>query len=169
MWPLGSCFWKTKTRLERLAITPSLVLNPARIRLIAVGKIQKNWIQAGLAMYLKRLPGLTITELRDSTPKKEAEAIRATLTSNESLITLSEEGETLGSQQFAKRLQGLGSQRLAFVIGGADGLIPELKQSAHWQLSLSAMTFPHELARLLLVEQLYRAQTILQGGRYHRQ
>jgi 23S rRNA (pseudouridine1915-N3)-methyltransferase len=62
----------------------------------------------------------------------------------------------------------LGNQRLAFVIGGADGLTPALKAQAHWRLSLSPMTFPHELARLMLVEQLFRAQAIVQGSPYHR-
>ena len=69
---------------------------------------------------------------------------------------------------FAERLESFGSERLAFVIGGADGLTDVLKSSARWQLSLSPMTFPHELARLLLLEQLYRAQAIVQGSPYHR-
>ena len=74
----------------------------------------------------------------------------------------------LGSVALAERLQGSGSERLAFVIGGADGLDPALKARAHWKLSLSPLTFPHELARLLLLEQLYRALSIQQGGAYHR-
>jgi len=60
------------------------------------------------------------------------------------------------------------AERIAFVIGGADGLTDALKAEAHWRLSLSPMTFPHELARLMLVEQLFRAQAILQGRPYHR-
>jgi 23S rRNA (pseudouridine1915-N3)-methyltransferase len=83
-------------------------------------------------------------------------------------VALTEEGQALGSVQLAERLRDSGSGRLAFVIGGADGLAPRLKQRAAWTLSLSPLTFPHELARLLLLEQLYRAQTILQGGPYHR-
>jgi 23S rRNA (pseudouridine1915-N3)-methyltransferase len=73
------------------------------------------------------------------------------------------------STNFAQRLSHLGSERLAFVIGGAAGLNPSLKDQASWRLSLSPMTFPHELARLILLEQLYRAQSILQGSPYHRE
>lgn len=133
-----------------------------------MGKVRRNWIQDGIALYLKRLPGLTISELRDSTPDKEADAIRAALRPDETLIALMEQGDTLASVPFAQRLEQFGNQRLAFVIGGAEGLAPALKAQAHWRLSLSPMTFPHELARLMLVEQLFRAQAIVQGSPYHR-
>jgi 23S rRNA (pseudouridine1915-N3)-methyltransferase len=144
------------------------VLNPNRIRLLAVGKVRKPWIQAGIKMYLKRLPGLVVTELKDSNPLKESEAIQADLRSEEQLVVLCEEGDLLSSVALAQRLEGTGSGRLAFVIGGADGIDPALKARAHWKLSLSPLTFPHELARLLLLEQLYRALSIQQGGAYHR-
>ncbi len=144
------------------------MLNPSRIRVLAVGKVRKRWIQEGLEVYLKRLPGLSISEVRDSSPEREGEAIVAQLRSDEQLVLLSEAGELCGSVAFAERLLGTGSDRLAFVIGGADGLDPALKARASWTLSLSPLTFPHELARLLLLEQLYRAQTIQQGGAYHR-
>ena len=144
------------------------MLNPNRIRLLAVGKLRKPWIQAGITMYLKRLPGLVVSELKDSNPLKESEAIQADLRSEEQLVVLCEEGELLSSVALARRLEGTGSGRLAFVIGGADGLDPALKARAHWKLSLSPLTFPHELARLLLLEQLYRALSIQQGGAYHR-
>jgi|TARA_B100001939_G_scaffold101763_1_gene87737 23S rRNA (pseudouridine1915-N3)-methyltransferase len=143
-------------------------LNPSRCRILAVGKVRRSWIQDGIELYRKRLPGLEIIEIRDSTPDKEAESIRASLRPNEHLIALMEEGDAVGSIPFARRLDQLGNQRLAFVIGGADGLTNELKGRAHWQLSLSPMTFPHELARLMLIEQLFRAQAILQGSPYHR-
>ena len=133
-----------------------------------MGKVRRGWIQEGIDLYRKRLPGLEIVEIRDSTPAKEAEAIRASLRPDDHLIALMEEGTPLASEPFARRLDQLGNQRLAFVIGGADGLTDALKASAHWQLSLSPMTFPHELARLMLIEQLFRAQAILQGSPYHR-
>ena len=143
-------------------------MNPSRCRILAVGKVRRSWIQGGIELYRKRLPGLEIIEIRDSTPDKEAESIRASLRPDEHLIALMEEGDAVGSIPFARRLDQLGNQRLAFVIGGADGLTNELKGRAHWQLSLSPMTFPHELARLMLIEQLFRAQAILQGSPYHR-
>ena len=143
-------------------------MNPSRCRIIAIGKVRKSWIQEGIELYRKRLPGLTIVELRDGNPEKEAESIRQTLRSDERPVMLMEQGETLTSINFSERLRSLGSQRLAFVIGGADGFTAELKNLAHWKLSLSPMTFPHELARLLLIEQLFRAQAIQQGSPYHR-
>ena len=143
-------------------------MNISRCRIIAVGKVRKRWVQEGVELYLKRLPGLGITELRDSTPDKESEAIRQALRADECPVLLMEQGVALSSCDFADRLRDVGSERLAFVIGGADGLTDAVKSSARWQLSLSPMTFPHELARLLLLEQLYRAQSILQGSPYHR-
>ncbi len=144
------------------------MLNPARLRLIAVGKVRKRWVSEGVALYLKRLPGLQVLEIKDSNPAAEAQAVLAALRPDERLVGLTEEGERLGSVDLARRLEGFGSERLAFVIGGADGLDPGLKVRSCWLLSLSALTFPHELARLLLVEQLYRARSILQEGPYHR-
>ena len=143
-------------------------MNCNRCRVLAVGKVRRGWIQEGVDLYRKRLPGLEIVELRDSTPQKEADAIQSALRPGERLIALMEEGDTLASIPFARRLERYGSDRLAFVIGGADGLTDELKAKAAWKLSLSPMTFPHELARLMLIEQLFRAQAILQGSPYHR-
>ena len=143
-------------------------MNPSRLRILAVGKVRRGWIQDGIDLYLKRLPGLSIVELRDGTLEKEAEAIRAAWRPDERLVVLMEQGETLASIPFARRLEQISSDRIAFVIGGADGLTDALKEEADWRLSLSPMTFPHELARLMLIEQLFRAQAILQGRPYHR-
>ena len=144
------------------------MLNPSHYHILAIGKVRKDWIKSGLNLYLKRLPGLTITELRDSTPLKEAKEIKTKVKNNQALIVLTEEGESLASIPFSEYLKAFGSQQLAFVIGGANGITPEIKTLAHSLLSLSPMTFTHEIARLLLVEQLYRATTIIKGGPYHR-
>jgi 23S rRNA (pseudouridine1915-N3)-methyltransferase len=144
------------------------VINPSRIRILAVGKVRKVWVLEGIATYLKRLPGLQVVELRDAGKAKEAEAVLAALQPGEQLVVMAEEGQTFDSPAFAERLEGSGSERLVFVIGGAEGIDPALKARASWKLSLSPMTFPHELARLLLLEQLYRALSIQQGGPYHK-
>jgi 23S rRNA (pseudouridine1915-N3)-methyltransferase len=144
------------------------VINPSRIRILAVGKVRRGWLSEGVDVYLRRLPGLEVVELRDAGMAREAEAIRSARRPEERLVALTEEGRSYGSVALARALEGSGSERLAFVIGGADGLDPAIKAEASWQLSLSALTFPHELARLLLLEQLYRALTIQQGGPYHR-
>jgi 23S rRNA (pseudouridine1915-N3)-methyltransferase len=144
------------------------VINPSRIRILAVGKVRKVWVLEGIATYLKRLPGLQVVELRDAGKAKEAEAVLAALQPGEQLVVMAEEGQTFHSPAFAERLEGSGAERLVFVIGGAEGIDPALKARASWKLSLSPMTFPHELARLLLLEQLYRALSIQQGGPYHK-
>ncbi len=144
------------------------MLSPSRYRILTIGKIRKDWIRDGISLYLKRLPGLCITELRESNPAKEADAIRKSLTKDELLVVLDEKHSTLSSFEFATNLKNFGSQRLAFVIGGAEGIDAEIKNISHWKLGLSSLTFPHEIACLLLIEQLYRAQSILQGSPYHR-
>ena len=145
------------------------MLNISHYKIIAIGKIKKKWIQAGIEMYLNRLPGLKIIEIKDSTQEKEESTIKDILKKNETLITLNENGHSFTSKRLATKLLDSHTQNITFVIGGATGLSSSLNTSASWQLSLSPLTFPHEIARLLLIEQLYRAQTILQGGPYHKE
>ena len=122
-----------------------------------------------ICMYQNRLPGLKIIELKDSTPTKEAFAIKEIIKKNEILVTINENGQSFTSKELAKKLLHSHNQNITFTIGGATGLSPSLNSSAAWQLSLSPLTFPHEIARLLLIEQLYRAKTICQGGPYHKE
>ena len=145
------------------------MLNLSRYKIIAIGKVKKKWIQTGVDIYLNRLPGLQVVEIKDSNQKKETLAIKQNLKKNETLIILNEKGKTFSSKEFAKKLQEPSHQLITFAIGGACGLSSELNASASLQLSLSSFTFPHELARLLLLEQLYRAKTISQGNRYHKE
>tara|TARA_Y100001968_G_scaffold109624_1_gene99176 strand:- start:51 stop:488 length:438 start_codon:yes stop_codon:yes gene_type:complete len=144
------------------------MLNISRYKIIAVGKVKKQWIQSGIEIYLKRLPGLKVIEIKDSDPKKETLAIKEHLNRKELLITLNEYGKSYTSKDFTKKLQESNHQVITFAIGGPNGLSPEINNAASWQLSLSPLTFPHEFARLLLLEQIYRAQTISQGGPYHK-
>ena len=145
------------------------MLNISHYKIIAIGKIKKQWIKIGIEMYLNRLPGLQVIEIKDSTQTKEEYAIKDIIKKNETLVTLNENGQCFSSKQFAKKLLLCDNQNITFAIGGAAGLSPSLNSFAAWQLSLSPLTFPHEIARLLLIEQLYRAKTITEGGPYHRQ
>ena len=145
------------------------MINISHYKIIAIGKIKRKWIQTGIDIYLNRLPGLKIIEIKDSTPKKEEYMIKEILKKNETLITLNENGQTFSSKQLSKKLLESNNQNITFVIGGATGLSSSLNSLASWQLSLSTLTFPHEIARLLLIEQLYRAKTITQGGPYHKE
>jgi len=139
-----------------------------KLTTIAIGKVKKGWVREGLEVYLQRVPELTMIELKDSTPDKEGEQILSKLKPNDRLIALTEDGDTFGSIAFAQWLAQAESNRLVFAIGSADGISPTVKQAAERCLSLSPMTFPHEIARLLLFEQFYRAKNILQGGSYHK-
>ena len=91
------------------------MINPSRYRIIAIGKIRKPWIQSGIDLYMKRLPGLLITEIRDSSLRKEAETIRSALKDGELLIPLCEEGERFTSLTFSKKAYNIskGTQRVA--------------------------------------------------------
>ena len=145
------------------------MLNISHYKIIAIGKIRKKWIQEGIDMYLKRLPGLEVREIKDSTQLKEEHTIKEIISKNEFLVTLNENGQSFTSKQLATKLLNSHNQNITFVIGGASGLTSSLNNLASWQLSLSPLTFPHEIARLLLIEQLYRAKTITQGGPYHKE
>ena len=145
------------------------MLNISHYKIIAIGKVRKKWIQEGIEMYLKRLPGLEVKEIKDSTQAKEEHTIKEIISKNEFLVTLNENGQSFTSKQLATKLLNSHNQNITFVIGGASGLTSSLNNLASWQLSLSPLTFPHEIARLLLIEQIFRAKTITQGGPYHKE
>ena len=152
-----------------ISIRNIFMLNISHYKIIAIGKIKKKWIQEGIEMYLKRLPGLEVIEIKDSTQIKEEHTIKEIISKNETLVTLNENGQSFTSKQLATKLLNSHNQNITFAIGGSTGLSPSLHSSASWQLSLSPLTYPHEIARLLLIEQLYRAKTITQGGPYHKE
>jgi len=144
------------------------MINIPRYKIIAIGKIKKFWIKEGMEIYLKRLPNLEVIEIKDNTQIKEENTIKEIIKKNETLVTLNENGQSFTSKQLATKLLNSHNQNITFVLGGASGLSSSLNNSASWQLSLSPLTFPHEIARLLLIEQIYRAKTITQGGPYHK-
>lgn len=106
----------------------------------------------------------------DELKKKEGEKILGLLDARDYVVLLDEKGKTYSSREFAKLLQDKMLQRvknITFIIGGAYGFSGEVYERAHQQLSLSRMTFPHDLVRLLFIEQLYRGLSILQNLPYH--
>ena len=145
------------------------MLNISHYKIIAIGKVKRRWIREGIEMYLKRLPGLEIIEIKDNTQIKEEQMIKEIIKKNETIVTLNEKGHSFTSKQIAKKLLNSHNQNITFVIGGPSGLSPSLNSHASWQLSLSPLTFPHELARLLLIEQIYRAKSISQSSPYHKE
>ncbi|HEY8403086.1 MAG TPA: 23S rRNA (pseudouridine(1915)-N(3))-methyltransferase RlmH [Flavobacteriales bacterium] len=153
-----------------------------KIRVLSIGKTSTPFIKEGVAFYLKRLEHycrLEYVELPDVPQKglttaagkiKEAELILKNLKPEDVLVLLDEKGTEYTSRGFANFLQkkmNAGTRSLVFVVGGAFGFSKELYAKADNTLSFSQMTFPHELIRLFVAEQLYRAHTILKGENYH--
>jgi 23S rRNA (pseudouridine1915-N3)-methyltransferase len=158
-----------------------------RLLVLAVGNRMPAWVSAGFEEYARRMPRespLHLLEIRperrpagDATLghvarmlKSEAERLRAVVPAGAFVVGLDERGQSYDTQRFARLLEGWlrEGRDVAFLIGGADGLEPGLKRSAHLLLSLSAMTLPHQLVRVLLAEQLYRAASLLRNHPYHR-
>lgn len=155
-----------------------------KIKLLAVGHKQPDWVNAAFADYSKRLPREWAFQLIDLKPEQrvggrtasqamaaEKARIFDALPKDTFLIALDERGAKWTSVELADALgrwQSSG-QDVAIVIGGADGLDPEVKQRAGQLLSLSPLTLPHGMVRVLLAEQLYRAWSIRAGHPYHRE
>jgi len=150
------------------------------LRLITVGKLSSSFLVAAEAEYAKRLrPHLKIAVLEISNSKSqdaslamldEGKRILASLKLREALIVLGENGDSVSSPKFAKLLEKiLSAGDATFVIGGAFGLSAEVKERALHTLSLSALTFTYQFARVILFEQLYRATCINRGVGYHKE
>ena len=158
-----------------------------KVTLLCVGKLKEKFYADAVAEYKKRLSRfckLEITELSESrlpeSPSQgeidqaletEAAAIRAKLPKGSAVIALCIEGKELSSPQLSEKLESLavdGVSHLTFLIGGSVGLSESLKRQADFRLSMSPMTFPHHLARVMLLEQIYRAYQISAGTHYHK-
>jgi len=154
-----------------------------KLKLICVGAKPPAWIQMGLDDYTKRLPKhwhMTQILVPGAVRQRhgqaqdyqaiEAKQIEAVLTPGATLILFDEQGKPLSTQQLTDTLQNAQMQGsdIDWVIGGADGLASSLKARADALWSLSACTLPHALARLLVIEQLYRAASLMAGHPYHR-
>jgi 23S rRNA (pseudouridine1915-N3)-methyltransferase len=150
--------------------------------ILAVGKLRDQSVSALCSEYLRRLSrggALAIDEVREERGsgedkriiERESERLREKIPHGAYVVALDPSGENCSSEELAARIEHLalsGRSRFTFMIGGPLGLDKKLVQSADWVLSLSRMTFPHELARLVLLEQLYRADSIMRGEPYHK-
>ena len=150
------------------------------IKIICLGKIKESYINDAIKEYTKRLSKYTeikIIELDDVgiddkkvVLKKEEEKILKVLNDKEYIITLEIEGNEISSLDFARKINDIfiQSSNITFIIGGSYGLSDEIKKKSNYKLSFSKMTFPHQLFRVILLEQLYRAFKINNNEEYHK-
>jgi len=157
------------------------------IKLLAVGKLKEKFYLSAAEEYCKRLKGycrfeiIELPETRlpeDPSPteiaaglEKEAEQILAKVPKNAWFCVFTPEGKLLSSESLAQKLKEVklsGKSCACFLIGSSFGMAPRVKQAADFQLSMSPMTFPHHLARVMVLEQLYRAEAIQAGSKYHK-
>lgn len=157
------------------------------ITLIAMGKLKEKFYLSAAAEYEKRMKGycqfkiLELPEHRlpeDPSPaeitaglEKEAELIFSKVPKGAWLCVLTPEGKLLSSEDLAKKMKDVkltGKSSACFVIGSSFGMSPRVKERADFKLSMSPMTFPHHLARIMVLEQLYRAEAIQAGSKYHK-
>ncbi len=157
------------------------------IKIICLGKLKEKYLRDAIDEYAKRIGAygkLEITELSPvmlsdnpseneifSALSKEAEEIKKKIPNNSFVFALCIEGKEKSSEQFAEIIKNAalnGKSNLVFIIGSSFGLSPEIKASADNKLSFSPMTFPHQLMRVMLTEQIYRAFQIINNGKYHK-
>lgn len=157
------------------------------IRIVAVGKIKEKYIQDGIKEFSKRLSrycSLNIVEIDDEkapenlsvkemeiVKAKEGEKILAKIPQNSFIISLEIQGRQISSEDLSKKIDDLmisGVNDITFIIGGSLGLSQEVSNRSNYKLSFSKMTFPHQLMRLILLEQVYRGFRIMKGEPYHK-
>ena len=155
-----------------------------KIKIIALGKIKEKFLKDGIDEFLKRLTPYTSMEIVELTPieikddnlinkalDEEAEKILAQIKDDSFAITLEINGKQLASEELAEKINEItnsGISELVFIIGSSYGISQKVSQRADFKLSMSKMTFLHQFARLILVEQIYRAFKIIKGEKYHK-
>ena len=158
-----------------------------KIKIVTVGKLKEKYLKDGIAEYSKRISRFAAVEMielaDEKTPDRasdsenekildlEGNRILSKIGDREFVVVLAIEGKTLSSEEFSKQLEQAsinGYSTLTFVIGGSLGLSHQVKKRANLFLSFGRLTLPHQLMRLVLTEQIYRAFTIQQGSPYHK-
>ena len=157
------------------------------VKIIALGKLKEAYLRDACAEYQKRLQSFCKLQILEIAPcrlpddpsaaqihdalEKEADEIEKQIPHGAFLYALCIEGKMIASEQFSAQIEKAavdGSGTIVFVIGSSFGLADRIKQRAQMRLSMSPMTFPHQLARVMLLEQIYRAFQIRSGGKYHK-
>lgn len=143
-----------------------------KVNVVCVGKIKESFYREAVEEYAKRLSrfcAFSVTEIPECRTLAE-EGGRILRAAKGYKIALCVEGEKLSSPALASRIKSLcdRGEEITFIIGSSEGLSPEVKSAANFRLSFSDMTFPHQLMRVVLVEQIYRAFMINGGGEYHK-
>ena len=157
------------------------------INFIVLGKLKEKYMKEFSAEYEKRLSGyckLTVTELEPvklsdnpleqeikNALAKETQMIKAKIPKNSFVFSMCIEGKQMSSEELSKKLEDIalsGKNNITFIIGSSFGLSDEIKQMSDYKFSMSKMTFPHKLARIMLIEQVYRALSITNNAKYHK-
>lgn len=155
-----------------------------KIKIIALGKIKEKFLKDGIDEFTKRLTPYTSfevtelipTEIRDEnliqkTLEEEGKKILSLIKDSSYVITMEIQGKQFSSEEFASKINEIsisGTSELVFIIGSSHGLSPEVSKRADCKMSISKMTFLHQFARLILIEQIYRAFKIINGEKYHK-
>ncbi len=171
---------KYRAKLANVRLVSNTFLCGMKLRLLMVGRTVRGHVSEGMEEYLERLGRMAKVDqvvvpeagVGDAIHQRQTEGTRilAALVPGELVVALDERGEMPDSRSFAARLgawRDKGVRQVVFIIGGAHGLDEAVRQRADLVLALSSMTFPHQLVRVVLAEQLYRAFTILGGRPYH--
>lgn len=142
------------------------------IRIICVGKLKEKYLVDACLEYTKRISKyskIEIIELKDSNIKEEKDNILKYI-NKDYIITLEIEGDVIDSPTLAKKIDNifLNNSNITFIIGGSDGLHDDIKKISNYKLSFSKLTFPHQLFRVMLLEQIYRSFKILNNETYHK-
>ncbi len=158
-----------------------------KVTVVCLGKLKEKYLRDACDEYIKRLGAFCRCEIAELTPVRlpdnpspaqiqaalaqEAAQIKSRIPKGAAVFALCIEGKTVSSEAFSELLEQAavqGGSDVVFLIGSSYGLNEELKKAAHYRLSMSPMTFPHQLARVMLLEQIYRAFQISSGGKYHK-
>lgn len=145
-----------------------------RITIFAVGKLKEQFWKDAVAEYLKRLGGyakIEVRELPDSNVEKEASALLSALPERGPIILMDIRGKETSSEGLAQKIDNYAlnsDSHISFIIGGSDGVAKEVKQRATERISFGPITLPHNLARVVLLEQIYRAFKIIRHEPYHK-